>query len=516
MRKTFSAFEKIQPVFLIFCQRFALKKLIFAFVFACFPAAVFAAASSSEVPSSSVSSNAVFVPQVSELFVIRDSDGNIFSEENLNGSQIIRFSLYFGLCDEKSEKFSKSVSVYEDLKNYCEEKEILKLGEEERGEAILTLMYEKILSRYALKQTKVDTMLLNGSYNCVSSSLLYLALASDFGLDARVQETSRHAFVTLYLSDGRKIDVETTNPYGFNPGTKKAVPSNSSSTRYATVPRNYYSNRHEISKRRAVTLVAKNLCADFNEKDDYVSSVPLAAAAYTFVSKEKDDARKDFDTVAGNFAVYADKKNASETGLDFLDEIFERYGKTEYLLSQYNDVAYNSAAEKCSCGEFEAAKANLEKRSANLKSKTVSEISKMIFESQTIYEAQNLSPDDGILYVQNARKSSFAQSDSKFRANLEKLEESLWSKKLASDFNAENFLKAAEICDEGLASLPLSSYLKSAKNACLQNHAAGVHNQIVPLVNARKYDEAAEILKNALKQNPESRLLQNDLRRIGK
>lgn len=509
-------FEKFHQIFLIFSRRSILKNLIFALVFACFSGVVFAVPSSNAISSNAISSSSIFVPQVSELFVIRDSDGNAFSEENLNGGQIIRFSLYFGLCDEKSENFSKSVSAYKDLKNYCEEKEISKLGEEERGEAILALMYEKKLSRYALKQTKVDTMLLNGSYNCVSSSLLYLALASDFGLDSRVQETSRHAFVTLYLSDGRKIDVETTNPYGFNPGTKKAVPSNSSSTRYATVPRNYYSNRHEISKRRAVTLVAKNLCADFNEKDDYVSSVPLAAAVCTFVSKEKDDARKDFDTIAGNFAVYADKKNASEAGLDFLDEIFGHYGKTEYLLAQYNDVAYNSAAEKCNRGEFEAAKANLEKRSANLNLKTVSEISKMIFESQTIYEAQNLSPDDGILYVQDARKSSFAQSDSKFRTNLEKLEESLWSKKLAPDFNARNFLKAAEICDDGLASLPASSYLKSTKNACLQNHAAGVHNQIVPLVNAKKYDEAAKILENALKQNPESRLLQNDLRRIGR
>ena len=511
MKKTF---RKFQQIFLIFGQRFVLKNLIFVFVFAFVSGFVFAVPSS--ISSNVISSNSVFVPQTAELFVIHDSDGNIFSEENLTGEQIIRFSLYFGLCDEKSENFSKAVSVYENLKNYCEEKEILNLGEEERGEAILTLMYEKVLSRYALKQTKVDTMLLSGSYNCVSSSLLYLALASDFGLDARVQETSRHAFVTLYLSDGRKIDVETTNPYGFNPGTKKAVPSNSSSTRYATVPRNYYSNRHEISKRRAVTLVAKNLCADFNEEDDYVSSVPLAAAAYTFVFKEKDDARKDFDTVAGNFAVYADKKNDSEAGLDFLDEIFARYGKTEYLLAQYNDVAYNSAAEKCNRGEFEEAKANLEKRSANLSSKTVSEIGKMIFESQTIYEAQNLSPDDGIFYVQNARKSSFAQSDPKFRANLEKLEESLWSKKLAPDFNARNFLKAAEICDAGLASLPFSSYLKSTKNACLQNHAAGVHNQIVPLVNAKKYDEVAKILEDALKQNPESRILQNDLKRIGR
>lgn len=432
--------------------------LIFALLV--FSSKIFAASSSQKV---------VQVPDINESFVITNSDGSEFTEENLDGDQIIKFSMYFGLLDETSPDFQNAFSSYQNLRDYLETSGIENLREEAKGEAILTTMYEKILTQYRLNQTKVDVALNSGTYNCVSSALLYLALATDFGLDARVQETTKHAFITLYLSDGRKIDVETTNPFGFNPGTKKQVSSSANSKRYAAVPRNYYLNRKEISRRRAVTLVAKNLCATFNEKDDYVSAFPLAAASLTFVTKEKDEARSDFDTVAGNFAGFASRRKNSEAGLDFLDEVFSRYGKSDYLLKIYNDVAYNSAAENINQNNFALAQENFEKRKENLNQKNQEQIEKVIFESKTFYEAQNLDSDEGIKYVQNARKSKFALSDSNFERNLEKLEESLWSAKIVPVFNARNYLDAAKICDEGLLSLPKSSYLRNTKNACLKN-----------------------------------------------
>lgn len=463
------------------------------------------------------SENALKIPPVEESFVIKNQDGSDFTEENLDGNKIIKFSMCFGLLDESSPEFVRAFSAYENLKNYCRASGIENLGEEERGEAVLSAMYSKVLSQYSLKQTKVDVALNSGVYNCVSSALLYLALASDFGLDARVQQTFRHAFVTLYLSDGRKIDVETTNPYGFNPGTKKSVQQDSK--KYAVVPRNYYSSRREISKRRAVTLVAKNLCADLNEKDDYAAAFPLAAAAYSFVAAEKDGARNDFDALAGNFVAYADKNHLQEAALDFLDEVFSRYGKSEYLLKRYNDAAYNSAAFNCNQNNFDLAEANLEKRREKLPRKNAEEIEKIIFESRTFYDSQNLAADDGIKYVQNARKSRFALSDQSFARNLEKAEESFWSMKIVPVFNSGDFLAAALLCGDGLLSLPESSYLKNTRNASLQNYAAEIHNKIVPLVNSKKYGEASEILNRAMKTEPEIRdflnsRLRNDLKII--
>lgn len=458
--------------------------------------------------------NVLHVPSVNESFVITNPDGSEFIEEDLSGSEIIAFSMYFGLCDSSSSEFKSAVSSYNELRKFCIESGIENLNEEERGEAILNAMYSRVLSQYRLNQTKVDAALNSGVYNCVSSALLYLALASDFKLDARVQETAKHAFISLYLSDGKKIDVETTNPYGFNPGVQRAV--SGSSNKYAVVPRSYYSNQKEVSKRRAVTLVAKNLCADFNNRDDYVSAVPLAASVLTFVTKEKTDAREDFDTVAGNFAVYADKRKAPEAGLDFLDEVFARYGKTESLLGNYNDVAYNSAANSCNSNSFDEARANFEKRKSNLTVKNTADIEKMIFQSETIHTAQSLEADEGIEYVQQARNSDFARSDSSFKRNLEKLEESLWANKVINLFNAGQYIEAASVCDDGLLSLPQNSYLRNTKNTCLQNHSVDVHNRVVTLVRSNDLDNAKKILEDGLKVNPSSRTLQNDLKLLQK
>lgn len=460
--------------------------------------------------------NSIQIPPIEESFIIKNDDGSDFTGEDLTGDEIIRFALLFGLCDENSLEFKKSIAAYKDLKNYCDSMNIGKMSEEERGEAILNALYSKVLKSYKLKQTKVDVAFDDGTYNCVSSALLYLALAADFNLDARAQETATHVFITVYLSDGRKVDVETTNPYGFNPGSKKIIPqeNESSAEKYAVVPKNYYADSKEISDRRAVALVAKNLCSFFNDDDDYVHAVPLGAAYHHFVTKEKDLARLEFDRLTGNFAVYADKKDLSETGLDFLDRIFERYGKTSYLLKQYNDVAYNSAIRTCNKYDFASAKENLEKRMENLTQENISSIRKLIFENQTLYEWQKLGTDDGIKYVQNARKSQYAVSDSSFRKNLENIEESLWSKKIMPLFDSKKYLDAAQICDEGILSIPQSSYLKEMKKVCVQNHAAEIHNQIIPLVNSGKYDEAIEILNEALKENPTGPYLKDDLRII--
>ena len=164
------------------------------------------------------------------------------------------------------------------------------LNQYEFGEKILELMYENVLTKYDLLSTEIQVMLTAGKYNCVSASLLYLALATDCGLDARVQETEKHAFITLYLDDGQKIDVETTNPYGFNPGKKKELPqgNNSVSKKYVTVPKNYYSNRKEASKLKAISIIAKNRCKLMGDKRDYKNAIPLGASAYLFVQNEKE------------------------------------------------------------------------------------------------------------------------------------------------------------------------------------------------------------------------------------
>ena len=88
------------------------------------------------------------------------------------------------------------------------------------AERALTFLHKNLFTTYSVQQTRVDTALETGVYNCVSSAVLYLILARSVGLSVGGVRTADHAFCSV-LVNGQQIDVETTNPFGFNPGAKK-------------------------------------------------------------------------------------------------------------------------------------------------------------------------------------------------------------------------------------------------------------------------------------------------------
>jgi hypothetical protein len=149
-------------------------------------------------------------------------------------------------------------------------------GSKARGEYILSYMHRKFLRSYSAFQTRLDTLLSNGRYNCVSSAVLYLILAQSQGLDAQGVATRDHAFVTL-LGDGESWDVETTNPYGFDPGSRREFHDQFGKlTGFAYVPARNYRDRTSLSPLELVSLIFHNRIAELERRSRYDQSVPLA------------------------------------------------------------------------------------------------------------------------------------------------------------------------------------------------------------------------------------------------
>lgn len=405
---------------------------------------------------------------VEPYFLYRNADGSVNVQENLLPDEIIRLSFIFGLCREDSDEWKSAWNTYKNLRQKCVDLGIPDLDEMQKGDGILLAMYENLLYRYDFNQTRTHTMLNEGIYNCVSSSLLYLALAKEFGLDARVQETPRHSFIIVHTKDGGEITVETTNPYGFNPGQKRIVSQSSHETRYAVIPAKNYANRQEISERRAIALVSNNLNGEFNRLQDFASAVPLASANCFFVQKEREKARREFEAICSNFAVFADRSKKSDEALDFLEKIFERYGNTKTVGETYDGIVHNMAASSLNRKDYKGADEILQRRKNHLSQKEISLLERMIDETRFVT--------------------------------------------LAQDFAKKNeHLQAAKICGEGLCLVPDSANLKNLRRVSLENHGIEIHNRITPLVNSRQYGAALEILHNALAENPDNRTLKNDL-----
>ena len=88
---------------------------------------------------------------------------------------------------------------------------------------------------YDYDQSALTGIFTDGRFNCVSSAILYLLLAREFGFTAQGAVMPRHAYAHLIFADGRSAEVETTTPDGY----EKAHPGSEAPVR----PKQWYRNR---------------------------------------------------------------------------------------------------------------------------------------------------------------------------------------------------------------------------------------------------------------------------------
>jgi len=150
------------------------------------------------------------------------------------------------------------------------------LSGRERAEYILTFMHKNYLRSYSHYQTRVDTIFINGSYNCVSSAVLYMILCELAGIDTSAVITREHVFIMVHI-DGQDIDVETTNKFGFDPGNRKEFHDQFGRlTGFSYVPARNYRSRQTIGKIELISLILNNRIADLERRNNYADAVPAA------------------------------------------------------------------------------------------------------------------------------------------------------------------------------------------------------------------------------------------------
>ena len=84
-----------------------------------------------------------------------------------------------------------------------------------RAEVLLDRMHELVLTRgYYIDQNDMVVTLKTGTYNCVTSALVFQAAGKRMGLDVRGVLVPTHVYVRVVI-DGVSFDVETTSADGF-------------------------------------------------------------------------------------------------------------------------------------------------------------------------------------------------------------------------------------------------------------------------------------------------------------
>lgn len=329
-------------------------------------------------------------------------------------------------------------------------------GQAELAEKTLAFLHKNLLVSYSEGQTRVDTAMETGVFNCVSSAVLYMILARSVGLSVGGIRTTDHAFCTV-LVDGESVDVETTNPYGYNPGTRKEFSDSFGRlTGYSYVPPSNYRDRRAIGERELLGLILYNRVSEYTDGRYFRDAVTPAVSLYALAQSE--EFRKIATLSLSNYVSWMGTRSDFTRAVQFLDAVKASFGGTVDLEPRRKDVYHNWVASLFQAGAFPEAEALL---------------------SQPPVKTALDEPDWTDLSV------------------------SLVQLRAEAEARNAGYLAAAQIVTDGIRKL-------GAQPLLLQTYEAYVHNAFALLYNARKLVDARNVLDQGLAAYPESRILEQD------
>lgn len=333
----------------------------------------------------------------------------------------------------------------------------------ELGEAILALAHQRFFRRYVETESRLDAAVLDGRYNCVSSSALYLILARAASLEVGGVITKDHSFCAIQAGD-RTIDIETTNPFGFDPGSKKEFhDSFGRVTGYSYVPPSDYRRREHVDGKHLMALILWNRATVLERNGQWAKAVALAVDAYAY-SPDAGSQRQLEDRLYNNAGALLNQKRWREA-LPFLEQAIGLYGSSSRLEGLANQARLAILAD----------------------------------------ELESMEPKAGIAEISKAWEQGLVD-----RKNRDELLAYAYGR-LAEDERAVGGWSAAwGILKQGMATAPQSTQLARMAETARKNWTYEVHNRFAALYNAKNFQEALAVIEEALAVLPGERLFLED------
>ncbi len=394
-----------------------------------------------------------------------EADSRISSQDFSSPKMDARNFAYIGLVASGAddEKIRAHLETLENLAKEFSKNLPSGFSNEEKADAALAFIYEKILSRYQLVQTRVDVAMESGVYNCVSSDVIFIYFAKTLGIPVRAVETPNHAFCTIE-SDGKNIDVETTNPFGVNPGRKRVSELPNGGKQYLSVPAKHYQNRHDVDDRRLLAIIYNNRIASLQkQRGANAATIGLAVDACALQANSASGVQTVAECVC-NYAADLSAAGKYDDALALVLRAQEIFGANKNYSVVIESANYNILADKMETLPLEDALQEL-----RLKREFIS--------------AQNYSKLLGYAYARAAKNFG----------------------------DRHEWKNAIQIAERGLSDAPNDLNLKRAASIYKQNYAIDFHNRAAALFNAGDIEGAQKTIREGLLEIPDSQVLKNDL-----
>jgi hypothetical protein len=387
----------------------------------------------------------------------------------------------------------------------------LPAGAKERGDYILSFMHKKFLTRYSVNQTRMDTLLANRSYNCVSSAVLYTILASAAGLKARGVVTRDHAFVTVEAG-GETIDVETTNPYGFDPGNRREFhDAFGRATGFAYVPARNYRDRTDVDAGELVSLILHNRISDLEARGRFAESVPLAvnraallsSSGRTAYSEFFDDPRSVLLDRIFNYAAMLLRAGKEPELLEWANLAEAKVPASERWQAIIFGALNNGLAKLIRNNRFEEGRGVLAANGSKLSPENYGRLRAVLADAELFHMVSGLKTikdaDDALAALDSAEAGAFLAD-----RRLKELRVFAVIKKagfIAGDRGIREALAYAESAREEYGD---DSQLNAQIRALRDSRIAELHNGFAAVYNRRDFEKAGELIRAALEEFPEN------------
>lgn len=374
------------------------------------------------------------------------------------------------------------------------------------GDSLLQWLHAGAFKQYSLNQSSMDVLIDKGLYNCVSSSILFLILTKTAGIEAEMVEVPDHAFCRIKTAAGW-TDVETTTPYGFNPGVKKEFVDDFKRTGFTYVPPGNYSNRRILTDKEAVGLIIQNRMAELQKRNNHREVVGLSVDRWTF--DRSTVSFRDMRDAFRNYTADLNSQNRFKEAYYFILKISALYGQENENHDLIFSMAHNCIVDLLNRNDFNSAKRFLAQESDNLTEQETGNLKKLVTEGEI----------------------SFILSQGNLETGAAKAKEA-FSKGIISASEWDNYVyyvrssTAAELSKTTgyweaylyLSNLPEDE--KRINNISVlteqmhYNWEAGVHNTFVDYYNNKEFELARKTLEDGLARDPESKIMLRDLSRL--
>lgn len=374
------------------------------------------------------------------------------------------------------------------------------LTPEQRADQLLLWLHQNSLKRYETLQTRISVVLDAGTFNCVSSALVYGLLADRLGLKVTFVGTRDHAFCVVDLGD-RAVDVETTTSLGFDPGRKREFQDEFGKiTGFAYVPATQYARRKPLGFPGLLGLLIQNLVAEAQQKGDVFTPLGLAWDRHTL---EKNPESLDFlHQVFKNLMAYRNERKEYLTALAEVSRMRDLLGSSPFLGEIARSMVNNQLVSYFDRKDWKVARAFLAERKGDLAS-----LEPVWKNNLDVGESKDIFTEGGLSALLAWTESRGADLPLAQRLTLE---ENYLLQTAAPLMNQKKWSETSALVEGLSPELRNRPKVVSLLQTLNYNKTVEIHNQFALLMNRRDVSGARKLLEAALKEFPDSEILRKN------